>query len=81
MLLKMGNLSENYEEMYQSSTEVPWHQDETAYGIFSDLDITILNHMHKRYDFKTVADVGCGLGFFTNRIYREVWGGISNSRF
>ena len=30
--------------------------------------------MHKRYNFKTVADVGYGLGFFTNRIYREVLG-------
>ncbi len=56
MLSKMGNLLVSF-RMYEQSREVPCHQDELAYGIFSNLDITILNHMHKRYDFKTVADI------------------------
>ena len=60
-VIKDGKFVGKFEEMYEQSTEVPWHQDELAYGIFSDLDITILNHMHKRYDFLNGS--GCRLLF------------------
>lgn len=57
-----------FEEMYQSSTEIPWHQDITVDAIFSDITVTILKH----YCIESALDVGCGLGYMTDRLRREI---------
>jgi len=71
-VIKDGKFVGQFEEMYQKSSEIPWHQDENAHGVFSDIDIAVLRHMHSRHQLKMVADIGCGLGFFTNRVAEEV---------
>jgi SAM-dependent methyltransferase len=71
-VIKDGTLIGNFEEMYHESSKIPWHQDETAYAIFSDLDIVILKNMQKSYNFQKVADIACGLGYFTQRVADEV---------
>jgi SAM-dependent methyltransferase len=74
-VIKDGKLVGRFEEMYAECQEIPWHQDETATGIFTDIDLSILRHMKARYSFERIADIGCGLGYVTARIKAEVLGG------
>jgi trans-aconitate methyltransferase len=71
-VFKDGRFIGAFEEMYRHAGEIPWHQDQNAFGIFSELDIAILRHLHKRYGFRSVCDVGCGLGYMSERIRTEV---------
>lgn len=57
-----------FEEMYRNSAEIPWHQDETANAIFSDLTIAIL----RKRRVASMLDVGCGLGYMTARMKSEI---------
>lgn len=57
-----------FDDMYRYSSVKPWHQDKTAYRIFSDIDILIL----KQYKFRSVCEIGCGLGYFTERLRKEL---------
>jgi len=70
-VIKDGRLVGEFDEMYRESSNVPWHQDETAYGIFSDLDVTILNAWRESLSINSMLEVGCGLGYFTNRLKQE----------
>lgn len=67
-VFKDGKFIGAFEEMYRYSAEIPWHQDETAYKVFSDIDIVILRQ--HRYD--TVLDVGCGEGYFSERLHESL---------
>lgn len=69
-VFKDGRLLGRFDEMYRYSAEIPWHQDKTAYRVFSDIDIAIL----RQHRYETILDVGCGLGFFTNRLVHELDG-------
>lgn len=69
-VFKDGKLLGRFDEMYRYSGDIPWHQDKTAYRVFSDIDITIL----RQHRYETILDVGCGLGFFTNRLFHELEG-------
>lgn len=71
-VIKDGKLIGKFEEMYQVSSEVPWHQDETAFEIFSDIDITVLKYFRRKYGFESVAEVGCGLGYVAERLRTEL---------
>jgi 2-polyprenyl-3-methyl-5-hydroxy-6-metoxy-1,4-benzoquinol methylase len=75
-VFKNGKLLGKFEEMYKFSKETPWHQDKTAQELFSNIDITILSQQK----YNTILDVGCGLGYFTNRLYTELKnaGGVSH---
>jgi SAM-dependent methyltransferase len=66
-VFKDGKLVGKFEEMYQHAS-MPWHQDELAYMIFSEIDLTILRQ--RRYE--RILDIGCGLGYFTNRLKQEL---------
>lgn len=57
-----------FNEMYKYSKEIPWHQDKTAYFIFSNIDIAILKH----YNYNSVCEIGCGIGYFTERLRKEL---------
>ena len=75
-VIKDNRFIGQFEEMYQNSSEIPWHQDKHAYHIFTDLDITILTHFHKACGFKTICEIGCGLGYVAHRIHKELPGVI-----
>lgn len=63
-----GKYVGRFEEMYQRSAEIPWHQDEHAKAIWSDIAIAIL----RRREIKSMLDVGCGLGYLTARMKNEI---------
>jgi len=67
-IFRRGRFIGDFEAMYRHSEEVPWHQDRTAFSIGADIDIAIMKA--KRY--RTICDVGCGLGYFTNRLRTEL---------
>lgn len=67
-VFKNGKFVGMFEEMYRNVEDVPWHQDKTAYWVFSDIDIAIL----RQFQYEKICEIGCGLGFFTNRLYREL---------
>jgi SAM-dependent methyltransferase len=67
-VFKDGKLVGKFDEMYKKSAEIPWHQDKTAYKTFSDIDITIL----KQFKYNSICDIGCGLGYFANRLHKEL---------
>lgn len=67
-VFKNGQFVGDFEKMYREASEVPWHQDATAYMVFSDIDVGILNH----FPFERFCEVGCGLGYFTRRVRSEM---------
>jgi predicted TPR repeat methyltransferase len=72
-VIKNGEFVGAFDEMYKEASEVPWHQDRTAYSLIVDIDLTILKHNLKNHN-KEILDVGCGLGYVTNRIKEIVPG-------
>lgn len=67
-VFKDGKLVGKFDEMYKYSREIPWHQDKNAYSVFSNIDIAIL----KQYKYESICEIGCGLGYFTNRLHKEL---------
>ncbi|MCK4532343.1 class I SAM-dependent methyltransferase [bacterium] len=61
-VFKDGKFIGQFEQMYQKSKEIPWHQDKDPYLL--DCKIA-LNILEKRAPYKSILDVGCGLGYFT----------------
>ncbi|MBU2548460.1 MAG: hypothetical protein KKB20_08635, partial [Proteobacteria bacterium] len=71
-VIKSGRFVGEFEDMYRHSSGKPWHQDELAYAIFSDIDLTVLRALRKRYGFTTIGEIGCGLGYVADRMQREI---------
>lgn len=67
-VIREGRYVGRFEEMYRNSAEIPWHQDETANAIFSDVTIAIL----RKRRVASMLDVGCGLGYMTARMKSEI---------
>lgn len=67
-VFKDGKLVGKFDEMYKYSKEVPWHQDKTAYSVFSDIDIAVL----KQFRYDSICEIGSGLGYFSNRLHNEL---------
>lgn len=67
-VFKNGKLIGKFNDMYKYSKEVPWHQDKSHRFSFSDIDIAIL----KQYKYDTICDIGCGLRYFSTRLYKEL---------
>ncbi len=55
--------------------EVPWYQDETAFALFTEINLSIINYYHKKYQFKDICEIGCGYGYITNRLQNEIING------
>lgn len=71
-VFKNKQLLGEFDDMYKYSSSVPWHQDKTAYDIFSDIDIAILKHFLSP-SIDSVCDIGCGLGYLSNRLNHELF--------
>lgn len=67
-IFKDGKLVGKFDDMYNYSREIPWHQDETSYSIFSNIDIVIL----QQYQYQSICEIGCGLGYVSNRLNKEL---------
>ena len=67
-VFKDGHFVGKFEDMYRNSSDIPWHQDKLAYLIFSEIDIAIL----KQFKYDSICEIGCGLGYFTNRLKKEL---------
>ncbi|MBE7438837.1 MAG: class I SAM-dependent methyltransferase [Spirochaetales bacterium] len=58
--------------MYRNAGEVPWHQDETARWLLSDITLAIVRNFRPG----RFLELGCGLGYFTARVNAEKSTGI-----
>lgn len=67
-VFKDGKLVGRFDDMYKYSKEIPWHQDNTSYSIFSNIDIIIL----QQYQYQSICEIGCGLGYISNRLNKEL---------
>lgn len=67
-VFKDGRRVGDFEGMYRHSEDVPWRQDKTAYDISADVDIAIL----RRHRFRTICEVGSGLGYLAHRLRTEL---------
>jgi SAM-dependent methyltransferase len=72
-----GKLVAEFEEIYQNSSIVPWHQDEQADWIDVRLTKEMLRDIGK---FDEIYDLGCGTGHYLNLIAEELLatGGLSH---
>lgn len=71
-VFKDGKLVGRFDDMYRYSKDIPWHQDKTARQVFVDLDIAILKHFAAQLGFRSICDLGCGLGYVTDRLRSEL---------
>jgi len=71
-VIKDGQLIGKFDDMYREYDGVPWNQDKTAFGIFSDIDLLIIKKHKERLNYNSILEVGCGLGFFTKRLKNEL---------
>ena len=52
-VIKNGDFVGKFEDMYQNSSDIPWHQDETANAIFTDIVMikSVLFYVLKKLDY------------------------------
>ena len=68
-VIKNGKLIGEFEQMYQKSEGIPWHQDDQD----DWLDIRLTTELLKEYaPFDYICDVGCGLGYILDILKRNV---------
>lgn len=67
-VFKDGKFVGDFDGMYQHSADIPWHMDKGVEIIFSRICVTILKKFHEELHFKTICDVGCGLGYMAKKI-------------
>ena len=77
-IFKDGKLLGKFEEMYRNSSSTPWHQDQAALQIPVDLDLAIINHFSSKIKADRFCDLGCGLGFITERIQSSLKNTLPN---
>ena len=56
-----GKLIAEFEEMYQRSRDIPWHQDEQDNWVDVRLTVEFLKDIGP---FDEIHDFGCGLGYY-----------------
>jgi hypothetical protein len=62
-VIKNGRLIAEFEQMYQKSKDIPWHQDKLGDAIDVKLAVELLKDCSP---FDYICDFGCGLGYFLN---------------
>jgi len=68
-VIKNGKLIGDFEGMYKFSSELPWHQDATAYWVNASL---LLELIAAYQPYETISEIGCGLGYFSDRLQRKM---------
>lgn len=71
-VIKNGKLIGEFEQMYVKAERIPWRQDRAAYALYSNFIIEMMDSINEQYN--NILDIGCGLGFFSNRL--KDWGGL-----
>jgi SAM-dependent methyltransferase len=64
-VFKDGKLVGEFEQMYQKSKDIPWHQDKDADKLDYKVALDIISSVAP---FDEIRDVGCGLGYFLNAL-------------
>jgi len=62
-VFKNGKLVGEFEQMYQKSRDIPWHQDKAVLETECKIASVILSG---KAPYRNILDVGCGLGYLTN---------------
>lgn len=62
-VISNGKLVAEFEQMYQKSKDIPWHQDAQDDWLDIRLTFELLKEFGK---FDNITDFGCGLGYFLN---------------
>jgi predicted TPR repeat methyltransferase len=75
-VIKDGRFIGEFEAMYQDSSDIPWHQDKTAYEFYIEIDLALIRRFHQLHNFTSICDMGCGLGYITDRL-RSAMRGVS----
>lgn len=70
-VIKNGKLVGEFEQMYQKSKNVPWHQNEQENWLDIRLTVELLRE-HSPFD--SITDFGCGLGYFLDILNKTVGG-------
>ena len=70
-VIKDGKLIGDFENMYKYSRDIPWHQDEVCKEWQGEVSRVILG---KHAPYKSVLDIGSGLGYFMNEMTSLVHG-------
>jgi len=68
-VIKDGKLIGEFEQMYQKSAEVPWHQDIDSRRLDVRIAIELLRDLRP---VGAICDIGCGLGYFLDAVWREI---------
>jgi SAM-dependent methyltransferase len=69
-VFKDGKLIGKFEEMYQKSTDVPWHQDKVPDTWHGRIGTNIIEAAFEEGKIKTVLEAGCGYGYILSKIKR-----------
>ena len=64
-VIKDGALVREFEQIYQNSADVPWHQYEQANSLDVGLTVELLSRGDR---FGRIIYFGCGLGYYLNII-------------
>ena len=62
-VFKDGKLIGEFEQMYQKSEEVPWHQDKTAATWHGRIGSNGIEAAFEQENIKTVLEAGGGYGY------------------
>lgn len=66
-VIKNGKLIGEFEQMYNKSSDIPWHQDQQD----DLLEVRLAIELLKEYKpFDAIIDLGCGLGYFLDLLKR-----------
>jgi 2-polyprenyl-3-methyl-5-hydroxy-6-metoxy-1,4-benzoquinol methylase len=68
-VLKNGKLIGDFEGMYKFSSELPWHQDTTAYWINANILLELISSFQP---YESICEIGCGLGYFSDRLQNKL---------
>ena len=74
-IIKDGRFIGEFEAMYQDSSDIPWHQDKTAYEFYVEIDLALIKRFNQLHKFTSICDIGCGLGYITERLRSVMRGG------
>jgi methylase of polypeptide subunit release factors len=66
-VIKNGKLIGEFEQMYQNSSTIPWHQDEQENWI----DVCLTIEFLKKKQFSRIVDYGAGTGHYLDILMRR----------